>query len=52
MGWIGRGYHPNRETAAVTAAGFIFLSLEEFDFPVMPPIVRLHVIGIAERSLA
>ncbi|MDQ5817339.1 MAG: methyltransferase domain-containing protein [Actinomycetota bacterium] len=52
-GWIGGGRHPNRETAAaVTAAGFIVLSLEEFDFPVMPPIVRPHVIGIAERPLA
>ncbi len=36
----------------VRAAGFIVLSLEEFDFPVMPPIVRPHVIGIAERPMA
>jgi hypothetical protein len=36
----------------VRAAGFIVLSLEEFDFPVMPPIVRPHLIGIAERPLA
>ena len=36
----------------VRAAGFIVISLEEFDFPVMPPIVRPHVIGIAERPLA
>jgi ubiquinone/menaquinone biosynthesis C-methylase UbiE len=42
---------PNRDTAAA-AAGFIVLSLEEFDFPVMPPIVRPHVIGIAERPAA
>jgi ubiquinone/menaquinone biosynthesis C-methylase UbiE len=52
-GWVGRGCHPNRDTAAaVAAAGFIVLSLEEFDFPAMPPIVRPHVIGIAERPLA
>jgi ubiquinone/menaquinone biosynthesis C-methylase UbiE len=49
-GWVGRGCHPNRDTAAVVAAaGFDILSLEEFDFPAMPPIVRPHVIGIAER---
>ncbi len=52
-GWVGRGCHPNRDTAvAVSAAGFIVLSLEEFDFPVMPAIVRPHVIGIAERPEA
>ncbi len=52
-GWVGRGCHPNRDTvAAVAAAGFIVLSLEEFDFPVMPPIVRPHVIGIVERPAA
>jgi ubiquinone/menaquinone biosynthesis C-methylase UbiE len=49
-GWIGRGCHPNRDTvAAVATAGFSVLSLEEFDFPAMPAIVRPHVIGIAER---
>ena len=48
-GWVGRGCHPNRDTAAaVDAAGFDVLSLEEFDFPAMPLIVRPHVIGIAE----
>ncbi len=52
-GWIGRGCHPNRDpAAAVAAAGFIVVSLEEFDFPAMPPIVRPHVVGIAERPLA
>jgi SAM-dependent methyltransferase len=52
-GWVGRGCHPNRDTvAAVAAAGFIVLSLEEFDFPVMPPIVRPQVLGIAERPAA
>ncbi len=51
--WIGRGCHPNRDPAAVVAAaGFGVLSLEEFDFPVMPPIVRPHVIGFAERPPA
>ena len=48
-GWVGRGCHPNRDTAAaVDAAGFDVLSLEEFDFPAMPLIVRPHIIGIAE----
>ena len=52
-GWVGRGCHPNRDTAAaVAAAGFDVLSLEEFDFPAMPRIVRPHVIGIAERPTA
>ena len=52
-GWVVRGCHPNRDTpAAVAAAGFGVLSLEEFDFPVMPPIVRPHVIGFAERPAA
>jgi ubiquinone/menaquinone biosynthesis C-methylase UbiE len=52
-GWVGRDCHPNRDTtSAVAAAGFIVLSLEEFDFPVMPVIVRPHVIGIAGRPLA
>jgi len=52
-GWVGRGCHPNRDTAAaVEAAGFGIVSLEEFDFPPMPPIVRPHVIGIAERPPA
>jgi ubiquinone/menaquinone biosynthesis C-methylase UbiE len=48
-GWVGRGCHPNRDTvAAVAAAGFGVISLEEFDFPAMPTIVQPHVIGIAE----
>ncbi len=52
-GWIGRGCHPNRDTAAAVAvAGFGVISLEEFDFPAMPPIVRPHVIRIAERPAA
>lgn len=47
--WVGRGCHPNRDTpAAVTAAEFDVLSLEEFDFPAMPRIVRPHVIGLAQ----
>lgn len=49
-GWIGRGCHPNRDTAiAVTEAGFSVVSLEEFAFRPLPPIVRPHVIGLAER---
>ena len=52
-GWIGRGCHPNRDTAATVAtAGFNVLSLEEFDFPTMPAVVRPRVIGIAERLAA
>jgi ubiquinone/menaquinone biosynthesis C-methylase UbiE len=52
-GWVGRGCHPNRDTAvAVAAAGFIVISLEQFDFPAMPRIVRPHVIGFAERPAA
>jgi ubiquinone/menaquinone biosynthesis C-methylase UbiE len=52
-GWAGRGCHPNRDTAAAVAtARFSVLSLEEFDFPAMPRIVRPHVIGIAERPAA
>jgi SAM-dependent methyltransferase len=51
-GWVGRGCHPNRDTAAVATARFSVLSLEEFDIPAMPWIVRPHVIGIAERPAA
>lgn len=52
-GWVGRGCHPNRDTAAAVAAtGFRVVSLEEFDFAAMPPIVRPHVIGLAERPAA
>lgn len=48
--WVGRGCHPNRDTAAAVAdAGLGIVSLEEFDFPAMPRIVRPHVIGLAER---
>ncbi len=48
-GWVGRGCHPNRETAAaIDAAGFGVLSIEEFDFPAMPLIVQPHIIGIAK----
>ena len=35
-----------------TTIGFGVLPLEEFDFPAMPPIVRPHVTGIAERPAA
>ena len=52
-GWIGRGCHPNRDpAAAVAGAGFVVVSLEEFDFPAMPRIIRPHVIGVAERPAA
>ncbi len=52
-GWVGRGCHPNRDTAAaVVGAGFGVISLEEVDFPAMPAIVRPHVTGFAERPAA
>lgn len=49
-GWFGGGCHPNRDTvAAVEAARFGTVSLEEFDFPAMPRIVQPHIIGVARR---
>lgn len=48
--WFGRGCHPNRRTvAAIESAGFRVRSLEEFDMPRVPSIVRPHVLGAAER---
>ena len=48
--WVGRGCRPNRDTpAAVADAGFSVVSLEEFDFPAMPLIVRPHALGIAKH---
>jgi hypothetical protein len=35
--------------AAITAAGFRMLELDRFDFQIMPPLVRPHVLGVAER---
>ncbi len=49
-GWLGRGCHPNRDTAAsVAAAGFRVSDLDEFDFRPLPRIVRPHVLGVAHR---
>lgn len=49
--WIGRGCHPNRDTAAAVAeAGFALVSLDRFDFQPLPAIVRPHVLGVAKRS--
>jgi SAM-dependent methyltransferase len=44
------GCHPNRDVvAAITAAGFRMLELDRFDFQIMPPLVRPHVLGVAQR---
>lgn len=46
--WFGRGCHCNRETvAAIKAARFRLGSLEEFDMPRVPSLVRPHVRGTA-----
>jgi SAM-dependent methyltransferase len=50
-GWLALGCHPNRDVvAAITAAGFRVVELDRFDFQIMPPLVRPHVLGVAERS--
>jgi len=49
-GWLAGGCHPNRDiVAAITTAGFRMLELDRFDFQIMPPLVRPHVLGVAER---
>jgi SAM-dependent methyltransferase len=49
-GWLAAGCHPNRDVmAAITAAGFLVMELDWFDFQIMPPLVRPHVLGVAER---
>jgi SAM-dependent methyltransferase len=49
-GWLAGGCHPNRDTAAaITAAGFRVVELDRFDLQAMPPLVRPHVLGVAER---
>jgi SAM-dependent methyltransferase len=49
-GWVALGCHPNRDVvAAITAAGFHLLELDRFDFQIMPPLVRPHVLGVAAR---
>jgi len=49
-GWLSGGCHPNRDiVAAITTAGFRMLELDRFDFQIMPPLVRPHVLGVAER---
>jgi hypothetical protein len=35
--------------AAITAAGFRLLELDRFDIQIMPPLVRPHVLGVAQR---
>jgi ubiquinone/menaquinone biosynthesis C-methylase UbiE len=50
-GWLVGGCHPNRDTvAAITAAGLRVIQLDRFDLPAMPPLARLHVLGVAERG--
>lgn len=49
--WIGRGCHPNRDTAAtVEKTGFRIVELETFEFRPAPAIVRQHVLGVAARE--
>ena len=49
-GWLAGGCHSNRDVvAAITAAGFRMLELDRFDFQIMPPLVRPHVLGVAQR---
>jgi SAM-dependent methyltransferase len=49
-GWLAGGCHPNRDVvAAITAAGFRMLELDRFNFQIMPPLVRPHVLGVAQR---
>jgi SAM-dependent methyltransferase len=49
-GWLAGGCHPNRDTvAAITAAGLDVVELDRFDLQAMPPPVRPHVLGVAQR---
>jgi SAM-dependent methyltransferase len=49
-GWLAGGCHPNRDVvAAIVAARFRVLELDRFDFQIMPPLVRPHVLGVAQR---
>jgi SAM-dependent methyltransferase len=49
-GWLALGCRPNRDAvAAIAAAGFRVVELDRFDFQIMPPLVRPHVLGVAER---
>jgi ubiquinone/menaquinone biosynthesis C-methylase UbiE len=49
-GWLAGGCHPNRDVmSAIAAAGFRLLEQERFDFQMMPPLVRPHVLGVAQR---
>jgi hypothetical protein len=33
----------------LAAAGFRLLELDQFDFQIMPPLARPHVLGVAQR---
>ena len=46
--WFGRGCHPNRDTpAAIDRAGFAVSTLDRFELPGVPRIVRPHAEGSA-----
>ena len=50
LGLAGRRLPSHRDVvAAITAAGFRLLELDGFDFQIMPPVVRPHVLGVAQR---
>lgn len=47
--WFARGCRPNQDTVAlIEAAGFKVGELDRFPFQAPPPLVRPHVIGVAE----
>ena len=49
-GWLAGGCHPNRDTVtAISAAGLRVVALDRFDLQAMPPLVRPHMLGVAER---
>lgn len=49
-GWLAGGCHPNRDTvAAIATAGLRVTELDRFDLRAMPPPVRPHVLGVAQR---
>ena len=50
-GWLVGGCHPNLDTvAAIGAARLRLVQLDRFDLKAMPPLVRPHVLGVAERG--
>jgi len=50
-GWVAGGCHPNRDTlAAIEAAGFDIVEVEQRDLPDIPRLVKPNVLGYATRS--